>query len=136
MFSFSLAGNMNSQINERLKGEEMAHCRLTRFSTVSRGFPSPTPFIFSLPPQDVIITTNMLLVTHLQYRSRFMCKNKTVFLHSCKSKKGHLISEPLPLVEEVYIPLSVSIPVPTLMPVTLSGLMCLLIASIQASQRT
>lgn len=126
----------SAKINERLKGKEMAHFRHTKFSTVSRGFPSLTPFIFLLPPQDVIITTNMLLVTYLQYHSRFMCKNKTVFLLSCKSKKGRLISEPLPLVEEVYISHSVSIPVSTLMPVTLSGLMCLLIAWIQASQRT
>lgn len=55
-----------------------------------------------------------------------MCKNKTVFLRSCKSKKRCLISEPLPLVEEVYLPLSASTPVSPLMPVTFSGLMCLL----------
>lgn len=45
----------------------------------------PYPVYLLPPPQDVIITTNMLLVTHLQYLSRFMCKNKTVFLRSCTS---------------------------------------------------
>lgn len=58
----------------------------TKFSTVSRLLPL-TPLIFSLPPQDIIITVNMLLVTHLQYLSQFMGKNKTVFLRFCKSKK-------------------------------------------------
>lgn len=47
---------------------------------------------------------NVWLVTHLQYLSWFECKNKTCVL--AVEKKGLLISEPLPLVEEVYLPLS------------------------------
>lgn len=101
-------------------------------SLSAEGFPS-TPFIFSLPPQDVIITVNMLLVTHLQYIFPFMRKNKPL-LHSSKSERRRLISEPLPLVEKVYFPFSASTSVSPLMAVTLSGLMCLLIAWIQASQ--
>lgn len=41
--------------------------------------------------------------------------------------------EPLPFVEEVYLPISASAPVSPLMAVILSGLMCLLIVGIEAS---
>lgn len=96
-----------------------------------------TPFIFSLPLQDVIIAANMLPVTHLQYLSWFMCKNKIVFLRSCKSKKGEFDIWTTALSRGSLNPaLSLYPPSLSLMPVTLSGLMCLLIASIQASQRS
>lgn len=112
------------KINERLK-ENKTGTEQPYKVNCQQGVPPPTPFISSFSPQDVIITANMLLVTNLQYLSRFMWKNKTVFLHSCNSKKGCLISEPLPLDEEVSLPLSASTPVSPLMPVTLSGLMSL-----------
>lgn len=127
----------NAKINGKLnKKKNPTHTACIQSSPQSaEGSPSLHLSLHS--PLRMSLSQRTCYLLHTYSNSLDSCvKIKPSSCVRARAKRGCLISEPLPLVEEVYFPLSASAPVSPFMPVTLPSLMCLLIAWILASQRS
>lgn len=141
MFMFCSVGNLNphnAKINGRLKKKlaQSRHIkRHSKLSTISRGFSLHPIYLFTPPSRRHYHSARYLLHTY-STTLQFMCEKIKPSPCILQEQRDDWYLNHCFSLRKLAPNLSASTPVSPLMPVILSGLMCLLIAWIQALQRS